>query len=216
MVNDADKEQIDALKVWWKENGRVVVAGLVIGLGGVFGWQSWQTYTTRQAENASIVFEQMVDWAAARNYGRVDQFAETLLGEYPKSGYAPLGALIRAHSAVSQNRSDEARGYLQWVIDNADDDYLAGVASLRLARLAADKQEYGVTLRILGGNQPEQLDFMFEELRGDVQLAQGDVQAAHRHYQNALSSQRISPSSRSRVIMKAADLGVESASAGRE
>ncbi|MEW8396328.1 MAG: tetratricopeptide repeat protein, partial [Candidatus Thiodiazotropha sp.] len=34
-----EEEQVEAIKRWWKENGTSVIAGLVIGLGGIFGWQ---------------------------------------------------------------------------------------------------------------------------------------------------------------------------------
>ena len=80
MAYETDKEQLDALKAWWKENGRVVVAGLVVGLGGVLGWTSWQSYTERQAENASRLYEEIVNWAASGNYQQVEELSETLLG----------------------------------------------------------------------------------------------------------------------------------------
>ena len=36
-----EEEQIEAIRNWWKENGRSVIAGAVLGLAAIFGWQGW-------------------------------------------------------------------------------------------------------------------------------------------------------------------------------
>ena len=209
MAYDADKEQIDALKAWWKENGRVAIAGVVMGLGCVFGWNAWQSHTVKQAESASQIYEQIIDWAAQRHYQRVDELAESLLTEHPASGYAPMSALIRAHSAVAQGRPQEAEGFLQWVVDNADQTYLTVIARLRLARLAADRQDYSAATGHLDAADPGELQTSFEELRGDILVAQNQPEEAFDHYQNVLDSQTLSASARQRVQMKADDLGMQ-------
>ena len=53
---DSEQEQIDAIKTWWKENGRVITVGLVLGLGGVFGWSTWQSYATAKAEQCLLQY----------------------------------------------------------------------------------------------------------------------------------------------------------------
>jgi predicted negative regulator of RcsB-dependent stress response len=205
---DSDKEQLDAFKIWWKENGRVVVTGLVLGLGGVFGWTTWQNYTTKQAESASLLYEEIVNWAAARNYGRVDELTETLLLEFPNSGYAPMSALIRAQSAVAQDKADEAQGYLRWVVDNGDVEYLKIVANLRLAQLAVEKQDNDAALGFLDAVEPGPLSTLYEELRADIYVIEGDAEKALKHYDKALKGERVTAASRSRVEMKSADLGL--------
>ena len=36
-----DEEKVEAIRKWWRENGTAVVAGLVLGLAGLIGWQYW-------------------------------------------------------------------------------------------------------------------------------------------------------------------------------
>ena len=55
-----DQQQAEKLQRWWKENGAFVIAGLVIGIGGLFGWRQWEDYKLAQAENASAAYEQLV------------------------------------------------------------------------------------------------------------------------------------------------------------
>ena len=52
----SEREQLDAIKKWWSENGKAIVAGLIIGLGAVFGWQYWQRWQDRVAEEASALY----------------------------------------------------------------------------------------------------------------------------------------------------------------
>ncbi|MDH5355953.1 MAG: tetratricopeptide repeat protein, partial [Gammaproteobacteria bacterium] len=35
---ETDEEQVEKLKKWWQENGRSVIAGIIIGVGGLFGY----------------------------------------------------------------------------------------------------------------------------------------------------------------------------------
>ena len=116
---DSEQEQLDAVKAWWKENGRVITIGLVLGLGGVFGWSYWQSYATAKAESASLIYAEMINWASVKNYSQSNELADNLMRDYPDSGYATFGGLVRASNAFAQNHPDEARGYLQWVIENA-------------------------------------------------------------------------------------------------
>ena len=39
---DSEEQQVEAIKDWWKENGKAVVLGVVVGLGGLFGWRYYQ------------------------------------------------------------------------------------------------------------------------------------------------------------------------------
>lgn len=206
---DSEQEQIDAIKAWWKENGRVITIGLVLGLGGVFGWSTWQSYAIAKAENASVLYEEMINWASARNYTRSNELADNLMRDYPDSGYAAFGGLVRASNAFAENHPDEARGYLQWVIENARRVELQNLARLRVARLAADKKEYATALEVLdGASDPGHYQGAYEEVRADILVAQDDIEDAARHYTNALGAERISESGRRRIRMKLDDLGL--------
>ncbi len=205
---ESEKEQLEAIKSWWKDNGRVVVVGLVLGLGGIFGWTTWQGYAKAQAEKASITYEQLVNWASAQDYERADELAEVLMRDYPNSAYAALGSLIRANSAVAQGRLDEARGYLRWTLDNARQPALKHLATLRLARLAYDQADFEGALALLDAGGPGTLGAAFEEARGDIMAAQRRVDEAQRHYRQAMDDPRLSPTSRERLSMKLDDLGV--------
>lgn len=209
-VYDSEREQLDAIKGWWKENGRVVTIGLVLGLGGVFGWTSWQSYAKTQAEQASILYEELVNWASVENYNRANEIAGNLMLDYPGSGYAALGALIRASNAFALDKPDEAQAYLQWVVENAQRAELKQLARLRIARLLVNKEDYAAALRLLDQSDVGPFLPQNEEVRGDILAAQGQHQAAAEAYQKAMAADVASQAGRQRVAMKLADLGVDS------
>ena len=50
---DTEEQQVEAIKDWWKENGKAVIIGAVVGLGGLFGWRYYQDSVIQASEAAS-------------------------------------------------------------------------------------------------------------------------------------------------------------------
>jgi predicted negative regulator of RcsB-dependent stress response len=49
MVEDylTDRDQEEALRNWWQENWKWILAGIALGLGLLAAYQYWQTYRDR-------------------------------------------------------------------------------------------------------------------------------------------------------------------------
>lgn len=184
-VHLSEEEQVEALKKWWKENGKSVVAGIVLGLGGVFGWQYWSQHQQQLAEQASLAFEQLNQSVQAGSPTAIAQ-ADSLISTYPDSPYALFAALDLAKVKFQQGDRVGARAQLQWVLDNSDDRSLQQVARLRLARLMLDAGETEQASAIIGQAPEDNFRGDFAELRGDIALSQGDPAAARQAYAEAL------------------------------
>ena len=203
----ADEEQVEELKKWWSENGKGVLAGLVVGLAGVFGWSSWQTWQRTQAELASVRYEQIVSEAAAGNHEQALSQAEALIGEFPDSAYASLASLVAARTAVETNDPDAAKRHLEWVIEHAPFSELVPVARLRLARLILDANDYSGALAELAEIDSAPFRTRVVELQGDIQRDRGDRGVARESYEAVLADESLSLPARARVRMKLDDLG---------
>ncbi|UCE90705.1 MAG: tetratricopeptide repeat protein, partial [Pseudomonadota bacterium] len=56
MDNPSEREQIEALKKWWNENGKSIVIGIAIGVAVVAGYRGWIAYRTDLAQDASLLY----------------------------------------------------------------------------------------------------------------------------------------------------------------
>ena len=202
-----EEEQVEALKKWWSENGKGVLAGVGLGLAAVLGWSSWQSWQRNQAEFASVRYEQIVGDAAAERHDEAQAQAEALAGEFPDSAYASLASLIAARAAVQADDPDRAKRHLQWVVEHTPFPELVPIAKLRLARLKLDARDYDGATAELDGIDAAPFHGGVGELQGDVHRARGDRAAARDSYEEVLAGAELSASTRARVRMKLDDLG---------
>ena len=59
-VHASEKEQVEALKNWWKENGSSVITGVLLGLSVLLGGKAWFGYQENQKLSASNTYAQMM------------------------------------------------------------------------------------------------------------------------------------------------------------
>lgn len=206
---ETEQEELEALQKWWKENGRAVVIGLVLGLGGVFGWTTWQSRIEASAEQLSVVYQNMVDTAASDRHAEAVQQADAIIADHPDSEYAALAGLLGAKSALAAGQPAEAMRLLDSVIENTHRAELRDVARIRKARLLLDQGRGDAGLAILAQVGTSAFAASVEELRGDILMASRDAKAAASAYEAALASTSITPAMRARVQMKRDDLGYD-------
>ncbi|PKF71291.1 GTP-binding protein [Pseudomonas fluvialis] len=167
-----EEEQIAQLKEWWQRNGKPLLAGGVLAVAGVFGWQYWQNYQASQAAAASYTYQQLLENVLSseveRDTAEVVELSNKLKSEFAGSPYSQYGALLAAKLAVEAGKLDDAAAELQAVVDKPADATLGELARQRLARVLAaqDKAEEGLTL--LDGEAPASYQASREELRGDL------------------------------------------------
>lgn len=189
----SEEEQVEALKRWWEENGRSTIMGVVLALGLGFGWQGWTKSQEQAAENASNLYQQMLEVIAAaeendQNSETGKQIAMQLKDSYRGSSYAQFAALHLARLAVNSGQPLEAEQELRWAIAMADaGDDVQQVAQLRLARVLAAQGKQDEALEMLQGASSHYAA-SYDIARGDIFLSRGNESEALASYQSALSS----------------------------
>ena len=48
-VDNTEEEQVEQIKKWWNSNGKQIIAGAVIGLAGIWGWNIYSEYQDKQS-----------------------------------------------------------------------------------------------------------------------------------------------------------------------
>lgn len=183
----SDKEQVQVIKNWWKENGAFVIAGLVLGIGGLAGWNYWKSYTQSRAEAAGAVYQTLV---AAADRGDPDQATaelRTLESDYEATPYLNMGRLMMARMLVQEGDFQGAARQLEDVVASAGDPELERVARVRLAHVLIETGDSNRALEVLDLSRAGAFAPQFHEGRGDVLVGLGDVQGAVEEYEQALA-----------------------------
>jgi predicted negative regulator of RcsB-dependent stress response len=186
-VYATEEEQVESIKKWWKENGRSVIAGAMIGLGGVFGWRWWIEHRQQVAENASSAFEQLLTQAGSGDTATALDQAQRIDQGFGGTAYATFSPLVIAEVKYRQGDKAGARAELEKAISKAPDPGMRTIAVLRLARILLDSGDAAGAAALLS-RHPATGSFAgdYAALSGDIALAQGDTAGARNAYAEAL------------------------------
>jgi predicted negative regulator of RcsB-dependent stress response len=186
-----EEEQVEALRRWWNENGRSTLAAVVLALGAGFGWQAWQANEVRQQEQASDLYQALLqaigtEEVSTGGAGAID-LAEQLKSDFNGTTYAQFAALHLAALAVNEGKLPEAEAQLRWVLGRAAaGSDTARVAQLRLARVVASSGDTDQALTILTEVEPGSYGASYAAAQGDILLAAGRNDEARDAYNQAL------------------------------
>jgi predicted negative regulator of RcsB-dependent stress response len=191
---ETDEEKVEALKKWWKENGLSVVAGVVIGLGAVFGWRFWISYQDSRGQAASAAFEQLLATVHAGKTDAARKQAKAIQADYGSTAYATLASLVRARVEVGTANGQGATAALEEAIKDAPDPALAEIATLRLARVLIASGDLAAAQE-LADRHGEGGSFAgdYAAVQGDIAVAQGRTAEARKAYDAAIAAGAADP-----------------------
>lgn len=184
----SEQEQVEQIRRWWKDNGRALLLGLMLGIGGLAAYRYWDATQTTMAESASQNYEQLIQMAAAQKLDDAMKAGHTIIESYPNSVYAKLSSLLIAKVAVEKNDYTQAKAELQRLLDTDGHGELANVARERLARLLLAEGKHDEAQQQLEAIPLVAGEHGAVELRADVLAARGDVAAARAKYLEALAA----------------------------
>lgn len=183
-LHDSEEQQVEAIKEWWKENGKAVILGGVVGLGGLFGWQYYQDSVMAAKEAASESYAGAIE---ALNTQGIAAVAETqaFIDTNKDTDYAALAALQLAKVQVEAGKLDDALAQLNWVKSTSQDEALLPLVTYRVARIMAEQQQLDAALDELEAIKQASWAGRVAELKGDILLRKGDTAAAYSAYTEA-------------------------------
>jgi predicted negative regulator of RcsB-dependent stress response len=184
----SEQEQVEQIRRWWKDNGKALLLGLTLGIGGLAAYRYWDATKTTMAESASQNYEQLIQLAAAQKLDDAMTAGHTIIASYPDSVYAKLSALLIAKIAVEKNDYTQAKAELQRLLDSDGHGELANIARERLARLLLAEGKHDEAYKLLEAVPVVAGETGAAELRADVLAARGDIEAARAKYLEALAA----------------------------
>jgi predicted negative regulator of RcsB-dependent stress response len=183
----SEREQVDRIRRWWKENGAWIIVGIGGGILTLVAWNWWQGYQLDRAEQASAIYSVVAEAAMEDRIDEVRLGVERLAAGHGRSPYLQQSRLALAASMVRHGETSQAIEQLELVLGEARDPQLALVARLRLARLLAAENESDRALRLLREVEPSAFGPAMLEVEGDILAARGDFAGAREAYREALA-----------------------------
>ncbi len=209
----SEQEQIDEIKSVVKQNAPWAIAGIVLGVIGLVGYQQWNAWLDRQAIVASQKYSSVIDALSQKDVATATQLVDELSSHYARTPYPDLAALVLARFDVESDKLDDAMGLLKKVAENARDADLKNVAWLRLARVQRAAHQYEAALTTLAKAPAGDAAAPFADVRGDVLLDQGDKAGALKAWNEALAVKTQGLINRELVELKVSALGAPGVSA---
>lgn len=202
-----EQEQLDELKAWWKRWGNYVIFGMSALLIGVAGYQYWKNHTASQAAEAAVYFDAMQQALGAGDNKKAREQGAILIDKFGRTAYATRAAMLLAGINAEGRDTKSAKAQLEWVVEHTREAALRDVSRLRLASLLLDEKQYDAALKHLNAAHTDAFGPRFDDLKGDVYLAQGKTAEARAAYSAAHAKLEEANPLRGIVEMKLDSLG---------
>ena len=181
----SEKEQIESIKKWWSEQGKFIAIAIVIGLLIGFGWRYWHQLQDRREQNASAIYQSVLQADQANQSVTVVGGAEILMKDFADTPYASLAALIWAKEAVLVQKYDLALSKLQWVIEHSKVSRFQQIAHISAARILLELGKTDAALTQLNAVKTKDFAPLVDWVKGDAYRLTGDVTLSRQYYEDA-------------------------------
>ena len=113
---------------------------------------------------------------------------EVLKTDFANSAYTSMASMMMAKARLNAGQADLAISALTHAMNNARPEPLRIVARERLARVKLSQGDTAGAMQLLD-QAPSSVGFeaLFDEIRGDIHLANGDTEKAIESYQRSLA-----------------------------
>ena len=201
----SEKEQLEEMRAWWTEYGRYVIAGVVIAVGLLFGFNQYQSSKLAAQVEASVLYESLTVYVSDGDLDNAESVADDLASNYANTPYAAQSNLAMAKLYMDKNRDQDAADVLNELLLMRGNKALRQIGRLRLARILLYQDKPQEVVDLLADQDDAAFAGLFAEMRGDAFAALGQITAAGDEYRTALAdtSQTIN---RGIVQMKLVDL----------
>lgn len=181
-----DDEQLEAVKRVFIEYAPWIIGGIVLGVGGWYGYGYYQSHQNSRALAAAAQFGAMADALQVNNPQKSQQIADGLIKDFPASPYADQARLTIARIDVDNGRAADAVAPLTQVMNESKDAELKQIARLRLARVLIDQGKPEEAIKLLAAGVPGSFAGAYHEVRGDALYSKKDIPGAIAEYNAAL------------------------------
>lgn len=192
-IYQTEEQQVEAIKGYWAENGNMIIAGIALGFAGFIGFNVYKDSKLEEELAVSDSYQTLLE-ASVNDKATFAQNAEKFISENAGTSYESLTALALAKEFATDKDWENAQAQLTVAINSAPSDGIKAIASLRLARVQIQQEQYEQALSTLAQPLPESFRAAIEEIKGDTYLLQGKKELARNAYQAAIDADGLASS----------------------
>jgi len=192
-IYQTEEQQVEAIKSYWQQNGNTIIAGVALGFAGFIGFNLYQDNKFEEELLVSDNYQALIEQSGKDSKAFIDN-GEKFISENGNNSYVSLTALALAKESASHKDWPQVQKQLTTAIETAPTDGIKAIASLRLARVQVQLEQYSDALATLNNNLPESFTAAIEEIKGDAYLQQGKNDLARSAYQAAIAADGIATS----------------------
>lgn len=192
-IYQTEEQQVEAIKGYWAQNGNTIIAGIALGFAGFIGFNLYQDNQLEQELAISDSYQTLIENSEKDAEAFVAN-GEKFISENGNNSYVTLTALALAKDAATHKDWPQVQKQLTTAIETAPTEGIKAIASLRLARVQVQLEQYTEALNTLNSNLPESFTAAIEEIKGDAYLQQGKKELARNAYQAAIAADGIATS----------------------
>jgi predicted negative regulator of RcsB-dependent stress response len=206
----SEKEQLEVLRQWWKENGNYVISGVVLGVVLLVGWNQWRGGIVDDQLEASTLYESLVTEVADGDLEEAEEIAVQLYGEYGSTTYPGHARLAMARLYMDEGRDNDAAETLRALLDSDASEQVQNIGRLRLAKVLLYQEKPQEVVDLLDTASASAYMARYNEILGDAYVALQRYDDAADAYAIALADDRqVSTVDLTLVQMKLNDLPEE-------
>jgi len=180
-VDNTEEEQVEQIKKWWNSNGKQIIAGAVIGLGGIWGWNTYLEYQDKQSLNARSLY---LSYASdSNNLGAYDK----LTTDFSSNSYSDQAILLMAKYLFDAGSYSQALGVIKPLMNNPSS-VISNTAALRAASIHLQLGQHDQALLILEGQSDDGFSGLIYNLMGDIYLDLDNRTEAKNYYSLAIDN----------------------------
>ena len=180
-----EQEQLAELKHFWKRYGNAISWLLIAVFGTVAAWNGYQYWQTRQAVQASVMYDEVDRAVQSGDMTRIDRSLADMKDRFGGTVYAEQAGLLAAKAFYDKGNLDASKAALTWVTDKAKDEGYQSIAKLRLSGILLEAKAYDQAFKLLSGTFPKDFMPLASDRRGDILLLQGKKAEARMEYEKA-------------------------------
>lgn len=179
-----EHEREEAVRKWWHEHWKPIALGIAIALLGLVAVRQYQAYDLSQKQETAYEVYLLQNQLQSRGQAAFGD-AQKFLDEHDDI-YGAILSLDMANVMLEANNYNEAAKFVDFAKKNGGD-LMQPQATIVEARLQAQNAQYDKALATLDSISSDAYQAEILETRGDIFMAQNQIDAAHDAYLQAIN-----------------------------